>query len=160
MHNYGLTSFMQAKKLKSKECIDGFLQEQGITTFNSKNHNQVNTYIQENWEKFCSFVDRGLKNKTLHGQRVKLNSYFDEQKQYKEAVRAEFEALNLTQEQKKLLSYIRHNGASQIHSFLQKNGYSVPKKEMSYHSKTLRFLPIVDAAIAAGFEIKTKENDV
>lgn len=83
MYNYGLTSFIQAKKLKSKECIDGFLKEDGITTFNYKNYKQVNEYIQHNWERFCSFVEIGsIWRKPIEKDYLEAREWIDKQLKY------------------------------------------------------------------------------
>lgn len=153
MYNYGLVKFLEAKKLKSNECINAFLTSEGITDFNSKHHNRVNNYIENHWEKFCSFVDRGIKNGTLQGKAVKLNTYFDEQREYYNLVNNEFKEANLTPKQQHLLNIIRKKGVGVVHAFLQKKSIQPVKKDMNYKSKLLQWLPLVNQAIDNGITI-------
>lgn len=151
MYNYGIVRFLQAKQLKSKECIDGFLISEGITNFTSKNHNRVNKYIESNWTKFAAYCDKGLKSGELQGKAVKFNYYYDEQREYKEKVRQEYEALNLTPLQKSILKRItKEFGVGFLQSFLQKKGITPVGKNMDYFSKTLQWMDLVNLAIEHG----------
>ena len=143
MYSIGLQSFMTAKKLKSKQTIDAFLKEQGVTKFTSKNHYQVNNYIENNWLKFASFVDKGLKNGTLSGTPVKLNTYFDEQRQRKETINAEFKSF--TKEELNLINLLKKydclSQMSKTHSFFNKRGIKLPSRSEDGVSKAMLQLP-------------------
>lgn len=153
MYNYGLVKFLQAKKLKSDECINAFLKSDNITEFTSKNHNRVNNYIQNNWTRFCSFVDMGIKEGTLQGKAIKLNTYFDKERERKKAVKIEFSNANLTDQQKKILKEIKKNGVGILHSKMMKSGIKPVSKNYECVSKTLQWLPIVNQAIENGISI-------
>jgi len=141
MYNIGLQRFLQAKSLKSKETIDKFLIHCNITEFNSKNHNRVNNYIENNWNKFANFCDKGIKSGELKGVAVKLNTYFDEQYERNLIVQNEYEEVNLTIEEEKVLKYIKKEGIGKVHSFLMKNGIQPCGKNYDLTSKTLQWLP-------------------
>ena len=151
MYNYGLVKFLQAKKLKSNECINAFLTAEGITDFQAKHHHRVNDYIENNWTKFASFVDRGIKDGTLHGKPVKLNTYYDEMEEYNNIVKNEFKEANLNQQQQELFDYIRRKGVGKLMSFLMKKEVVPTRKDLSFKSKTLRWMPLVNQAIENGF---------
>ena len=152
MYNQGLAQFIQTKKLKANECINSFLKANEVTDFTAKNHNRVNGYIEKNWTKFASFVDNGIKNGTLSGQRIKLNSYYQEQKERVNIVKGEFINLELTNEQKLIINHIKVNGVSKIQSFLQKQGINPLPKDYSFTSKQLQWMPLVNQAIQNNFK--------
>lgn len=155
MYNYGLVQFLQAKKLKSKECIDKFLLSEGITNFTSKNHNRVNNYIQNNWIKFAAFCDKGIKSGELNGEAVRLNYSFEEQRNYHNKVKEEFESLNLTPLQKAILNKIKKEyGVGFLQAFLNRKGLKSGGKNLSYHSKNLQWLDVVNNAINNGFNFE------
>jgi flagellar motility protein MotE (MotC chaperone) len=153
MYNYGLVKFLQAKKLKSNECINAFLKAEDITEFTAKHHNRVNSYIEKHWTKFSSFVDRGIKDGTLQGKAVKLNTYFDEQREYRSAVKSEFENANLTAEQQKILNEIKQNGVGKLQSVMMKAGVNPVGKNYECKAKILQWLPVVNQAIENGISI-------
>lgn len=153
MYNYGLVKFLQAKKLKSNECINAFLKSEGISGFTAKHHNRVNNYIEKHWIKFSSFVDKGIKDGILQGKSVKLNTYFDEQREYKNAVKAELKNANLTAEQQKMLNEIKQNGVGKIQSIMMKSGINPVGKNLECKSKNLQWLPVVNQAIENGISI-------
>jgi len=134
MYSYGLQSFLQRKKLKSNQAINLFLQSQGITTFTAKNHNRVNEYIQNNWTKFATFIDKALKAGLLEGERVKLNYYFDEQREFKENAKAVTESL--TPDQKRVWDAVRKYDDpvrfSYSSSFFSKRGMGTLPKNAEY----------------------------
>lgn len=150
-YSYGLVRFLQAKKLKSKECINAFLLSEGITTFTAKQEGRCSAYIESNWTKFASFVDRGMKDGVLQGTPVKLNHHFDELRERKAVVAREFEAANLTESEKELIKFIRDNGIQAIQSFLMKNNIKPEKKETGYTSKLLQWRPLIKQAIQHNF---------
>ena len=153
MYNYGLVKFLQAKKLKSNECINAFLKSEGVTEFTAKHHNRVNSYIEKHWTKFASFVDRGIKDGTLQGKAVKLNTYYDEQNEYRNIVKNEYKEAKLTAEQQKILDKIRKNGGGKLQSAMMKAGINPVRKNYEYKSKTLQWLPVVNQAIENGISI-------
>ncbi len=127
MYNRGLEVFMHNKQLKSQDTINQFLQSEGITEFTAKNHIRVNNYIEKHWTKFASFVDSGIKSGKLKGKAVKLNHYFDEQREWKEKAKAERNLL--TDEENKLYNIIRRFDDSwgKVTSFFAKRGINLPK---------------------------------
>ncbi len=149
MYNRGLIKFMERKKLSSRQAIGGFLASEGVT-ISRHDYRKVNSYIQDNWVKFCSFVDRGLQEGILQGKRVKLNTYYDEQEAYRARVTAERESVVLNDEQKRLLDYIKANGVSQIQSVMMLQGIQPVKKNYDYESKYLQWLPLADQMIEHG----------
>lgn len=153
MYNYGLVKFLQAKKLKSKECINAFLESNGVTTFQAKHHNRVNDYLEKHWVKFASFVDRGIKDGTLKGKAIKLNTFYDEREEYFALVKNEFKEVNLTAEQQKILDNIRRNGIGALQSAMMKMGVQPYKKDYKYKSKILQWLPVVNQAIENGISV-------
>jgi hypothetical protein len=153
MYSYGLVKFLQAKKLKSAEAINSFLKSEGITNYTAKHHHRVNSYIQKNWTKFATFIDKEIKNGNLKGSAVKLNHYYDEQREYKNEVRNEFVNANLTVDQEMLLNYIKEYGVGSVHSFLNKKGIIGLGKDPNYKSKKLQWLPVVNKAIENGIDI-------
>jgi hypothetical protein len=153
MYYYGLVKFLQAKKLKSNECINAFLISEGITDFTAKNHNRVNEYIDKHWIKFAAFVDKSIKNGNIQGKAVKLNTYYDEKAEWLRLVKNEFEEVKLTKEESDLLGKIKNKGVSHIQSFLHNKGVTGLGKDYSYKSKTLQWLPLVKKAIENGYSI-------
>jgi hypothetical protein len=148
MYNYGLVKFLEAKKLKSNEAINGFLIESGVTEFTAKHHNRVNAYIQANWTRFCSWVDKGLREGTLNGKSVKLNTYYDEIKERQAEIFEEYRSLNLSKEQEELLNIVFEDNFQSAQSFLSKiKNTIIEKKNQTYTSNKLRFLPIVNQII-------------
>ena len=142
MYSIGLQSFMTAKKLKSKQVIDAFLKKQGVINFTSKNHHRVNSYIDNNWLKFATFVDKGLKDGTLSGKPIKLNTYFDEQRKRQDAINAEFKSFS--KEELTLINFLRKNddfsNLSKTNSFFNKKGIYLPKGQEGF-SKAMCHLP-------------------
>lgn len=160
MYYYGLMKFMEYKKLHAKQCINAFLESEGITEFNHKNGLKVSNHIANNWTKFASFVDRGLKNGTLNGQRVKLNTEYDRIAEHRRKTKEEFESLNLSDEEELLLDLVYKEGKyrNQIHSFLNKLGLQPVKHNYDCHARKLRCLPLVKQAIEHGFMETLKES--
>jgi hypothetical protein len=159
MYNQGLIKFIQAKRLSSTQCINSFLISEGITNFSAKNHNRVNSYIETNWTKFASFVDKELKNGNLKGRAIKLNTYFDEQRERKEKVKDEYNSIELSIQQQQLLFRIRKEGIGFIQSFLMKNGIKPLPKDSSFTSKVLSWLPLVNQAIENDIIISNTYNE-
>ncbi len=153
-YDYGLVRFIQAKKLKSTECINAFLKSEGITDFTAKNHSRVNGYIKKNWTKFASFCDRGIKDGALTGRPVKLNISYDIEREYKDAVKNELETIKLTSGQQEFLAEIKQNGVGKLQSEMMKAGINPVGKDLKYKSRSLQWLPIVNQAIASGIIIK------
>lgn len=142
MYSIGLERFMQAKKLKSQDTINQFLQSEGITEFTPKNHLKVNNYIQKHWTKFASFVDAGIKSGKLQGKAVKLNYYYDEQRERNEIVKKERDLL--TKEENDLYNLMRKYDSgvsfSRTASFFAKKGFNLPKNSDAI-SKAARSQP-------------------
>jgi|CXWL01.1.fsa_nt_gi hypothetical protein len=154
MYNYGLVKFLQAKKLKSNECINAFLTSEGVREFTAKHHNRVNSYIEKHWTKFSSFVDKGIKDGTLQGKAVKLNTYFDEVREYSAAVKKELEEVKLSVEQQNVLDEIKKSGIGKLQSIMMKEGINPVGKNYNYKSKSLQWLPIVNQVIENGIKIE------
>lgn len=148
MYSRGITTFLKAKHVNIK-AIDKFLEAEGISAFTSKNHMKSSAYIQKNWEKFATFIDKSIKNKTISGKAVKLNVYYSEQKARTERIKKELE--NIDEETKQYISYIKKNGVSKIQSFLSKKGINPAGKDYSYIS-VLQWLPLIKQAIDNNFK--------
>jgi hypothetical protein len=147
MYSYGLVQFLQAKKLKSNECINAFLKSENVSEFTAKNHNRVNIYIEKHWNKFASFVDRGIKNGDLKGKPVKLNHHFDEQRERNERIKKEFQDVNLNSEQQRIINEIKKDGVGKFQSAMMKEGINPVGKDYAFESKTLQWLPLVNQII-------------
>lgn len=143
MYNWGIRSFLEAKRVKPYEGIKLFLEREKVD-FNYKKYDKVNVYIQNNWNKFSTFIDQALKNKELKGTPIKLNTYFDEKRERDEIVRNEFKDANLSPEEEKVFRHIKKNyGPDKVQSFLAKKGLGTIPKDRSYVSKTLQHMPNV-----------------
>ena len=152
--NYGIEKFLSVKKLNGKEVINGFLESENVLAFDFGNKRMVNEYIQKHFTKFASFCDKGIKNGDFKGLDVKLNSYYDERKEYRERVKKEYESMNLSKLQKDILKYIskNFNNAGFLQSFLNKKGIiKTGGKNLEYFSKTLQWIDVVNLAIENGF---------
>jgi len=158
MYNYGLTKFLQAKNLKSNQAINAFLKSEGCD-FTAKNHNRVNNYLQSNWNKWATFVDKGLKDGTLSGTSKKLNHYFDEEKERRERVNKEFKEIDLTPEQMKVFDFMKEHGVGKIQSILMKSGFSAPGKNYEYESRKLQWLPLVNKVIESEIDLNIIDED-
>lgn len=143
MYNYGLLRFLKAKQVKPSEAIHLFLQNENITDFKPKNHNRVNDYIQNNWVKFSSFVDKSIKDGILKGKPVKLNTYFQEQHERNQVVIGEFKSVTLTAQEKKIIM-LENWQLGAVHSFFSKNNIDIPKRDESFTSKKLQKMPIIE----------------
>lgn len=142
MYNYGITSFLQAKSVEAKQAIVKFLEEENVTAFTHKNHNRVNEYVQANWIKFSSFIDKSIKSGKIKGNAVKLNTYFDEKRERDLKVKSEFQGVHLSNEERRILSLPSYHFGI-IQSVLAKNGIEAPKKDQSFTSKRLQKLPYI-----------------
>ena len=146
MYNIGLDNFLRAKQLKSKATIDSFLLSQNITSFTSKNHNRVNNYIQNNWIKFASFVDKGLKSGTLEGKAVKLNTYYDEQREYNNQRKTEINTLSseLIKFSHIVKKYDSIRNLSHMRTFCMNNNIPLPRRLEEGNSHLYKSSPILN----------------
>jgi sulfur relay (sulfurtransferase) DsrC/TusE family protein len=143
MYNWGIISFLQDKSVNTRKGIQAFILKEGVD-FNPNHYDKVNNYIQKNWNKFSTFIDKAIKSGELKGTPVKLNTHFDEKRERDEIVRNEFKYANLSPEEEKVLRHIRKNyGPDKVQSFLAKRGISTMPKDKSYTSKTLQHMPNV-----------------
>ena len=149
MINHGITSFLYMKKVKEKEGIKAFLTHQQVNVGINR-HNEVNDYIQSNWSKFASFIDNSIKNGTLKGKAVKLNTHFDEERQRVNQIIAEKKAAKLTAQEDRILRKISKNGIGIL------KGYHAGglKKDYSFTSKNMQWLPVIRKAIELGFKLE------
>lgn len=141
MFNYGLVKFLQAKKLKSNEAINAYLNHKGIVEFSAKNHNRVNDFLEKNWSNFAQFIDKSIKDGTIKGERVRLNYHFEQQRDRHLEVKKEFENENLSKDEEFLLNQTTF--FSKIFSFINKKGFKTPAKNYDYTSKKLQSMPII-----------------
>jgi hypothetical protein len=151
MYSIGLEKFIQAKKLSSKEVINLFLEHESITDFNANNHKKVNDYIQNNWNKFATFVDKSLKDGVVQGERIKLNTYFDEQKEFRDKCKIEEsiisnEEMHLINIIKKYDDIIQFN---KCHSFLNKRNVKLPSNQEG-DSRKYKVLPKIKFILELG----------
>jgi hypothetical protein len=151
MYSIGLEKFIQAKRLKSKEVINLFLEHESITDFNANNHNKVNNYIQNNWNKFATFVDKSIKNGIIRGERVKLNSYFDEQVEFRRKCKTE--ESTISNEEMKLINIIKNYDniiqLNKCHSFLNKRNIKLPANQEGC-SRKYKILPKIKFILELG----------
>ena len=141
MYNYGILRFLGAKSVKVKPAIKAFLESENAP-FTPNNVNKVNNYIQSNWTRFSSFIDKSIKSGVLNGHAVKLNTYYDELRDRKNEISSEFEKENLTKEEIKIIT-LNINEWGQVQSFVSKKGLVYPPKNYEYTSKRLQNMPII-----------------
>ena len=158
MYYRGLQRFMEYKHLKPKECIGKFLESQKVD-FSHRNHRKVNKYISENWNRFATFVDKGLKSGELKGKDIKLNHYYDERKERKEMVNREYD--NISDEVKDFFKVIKKHDdpmrLSKCSSFLGKKGYNLPRNDEGV-SLIKRVLPKLEYMIDSGYKDEIIEH--
>lgn len=146
--NRGLIAFIKAKKLDYNQVVSLFMSEQsdigGIG---------AHKYIDRNWNKFATFVDRGIKSGKLKGKDIKLNTYYSEQKEYQNKTKAEFELANLTDEEQELLNYIQENGPGRLQNKLIALRIKGLGKDLSYTSKKLQWLRLVKLFISNNLQL-------
>ena len=142
MYSYGLKIFAQAKKLDLRETISKFLEQEKITKFTVNNHNKVNNYIQNNWIKFATFVDKGIKSGLLKGKVIKLNTYFDEQREFKNNCKKEIKLI--TKEEMQLITLISKYDdlmhLSRTSSFFGRKNIKMPSNQEGF-SRKYKILP-------------------
>ena len=153
MYSTGLVKFLQAKKVRSNDAINSFLAAEGVLHFTARHHRQVDSYLQKNWTKFATFIDKEIRSGKLKGQAVKLNSYYDEQRERKEVVAREFLQADLSADQKRLLAYIKEYGEGSVQLFLIKKGITGLGKDHTYTSRKLQWLPLVNKALENEIDI-------
>lgn len=143
MYSKGLERFLQAKKVSSQQAINAFLQSKEITDFTAKNHFKVNGYINANFEAFATFVDQSIKNGTLKGKAVKLNTYWEAQRERSAMVGAEFH--NCNKHEIALYNTIgKFDGLihlSKTQSFFNKRGILLPGNNSEAISRIGKLLP-------------------
>lgn len=155
MYSYGLVRFLQAKKLKSKEAINAFLQSEGITAFTARQSYKADAYINKNWGKFHSFIDRSIKSGTISGQRVRLNYNYEIEEQREQQRRDEF--ATLSPEQNQFYSVIKKyddvTRLSKVASYIKKTyGVDLPKNSDGDHAtRALKMLPKIQFIIDNGW---------
>ena len=141
MWSRGIIVFCDKKKVAHIKAIKMFLSTYNPELLKDKQV-KANDCVQNNFEKFATFVDQKIKSGELKGTPVKLNTYFDEQRQRKDTVRKEFEDLNLSKEEQKLINLINDNKGIAA-SVIAKAGLSFPKQSESFISKKLSRLPVL-----------------
>lgn len=146
--NRGLMTFIAHKKLDYNQVVSLFMSEQTNT-----NGMRAHRYIQANWDKFATFVDKGLKSGRLKGKDIKLNTYYSEQKEYHNKIKAEFESVNLTEKEQELLNYIQENGPGKLQNKLIALGIKGLGKDLSYTSKKLQWLQLVRLFISNNLQL-------
>jgi hypothetical protein len=143
MYNKGLERFLQAKKVSSQKAINAFLQSKEITDFTAKNHFKVNGYINANFEAFATFVDQSIKNGTLTGKAVKLNTSWEIQRQRSAAIGAEFHDCNADEIAlyNDICKYDDCIHLSKTQSFFNKRGVLLPGNNHEAISRIGKLLP-------------------
>jgi hypothetical protein len=153
MYSYGLETFIQSKKLNSKEAINKFLEQEKITEFTAKNHNRVNNYIQNNWVKFATFIDKGIKSGLLKGKAIKLNYYFDEQREFKNNCKEEIKLI--TKEEMQLITLINKYDdlihLSRTSSFFGRKNMKMPSNQEGF-SRKYKILPKIQFILNSKFK--------
>lgn len=153
MLDRGLLSFLAAKNVKTNQAITMFLQSEEITGFTSRNHRQVNSYIQNNWNKFATFIDKSIKSGKLNGTPVKLNYYYEEERQRREAAQIEYNAMpdDVKRLWKLITKYDDKAKLSKCASFFGKRGLFFPKNDDTATSAIARNLPKLMYMIESGY---------
>lgn len=152
MYNTGIEVFLNLKKVNIREGVKAFIKHKGVKT-NPYDNYEASAYIQSNWEAFASFIDKSIKDGTLKGTAVKLNSYYQEQRQRNEMIRAQTKELNITKEEQRIFNRIKKEGPGFLYSFLMSNGVQPCKKDLTIISKTQQYLPLVRLALENNYNI-------
>lgn len=156
-YDYGTIAFLKAKKLNAKQTIQAYIKDQN-ESFSHNNIKKVNALISSNFSRFATFCDKAIKSGTLKGNAVKLNTYYDEQRERNEQVNKEYKEVSLSTDQECLLGIIKTDYcAAKLHSFITKQGFGIPKMDDSFTARRLRFLPTVNLVIELGID-KFKEH--
>lgn len=149
MYSTGLIHFLSVKQLKPKTTINAFLSSQNITSFTAKNHNRVNNYIQNNWIKFATFVDKGIKSGILEGKAIKLNTYYDEQREYTNQRKQEINTLSpdLLKFSNIVKKYDSLRDLSHLRRFCMDNNIPLPKRLEEGKSHLYKSSPVLNEVL-------------
>lgn len=144
--SYGLITFCEAKQLNLNEVVNAFIKEYKL-------QGDKNEAIQNNWQKFAAYVNKGLLSGSIKGKAVSVSNGSQEQKQ---ANREAYSAID--PELRKWWQYMTSKGynyATTVDGFLIAfyNAYSIgsslPKKcndDMQILKNKSRY----DGIVAAG----------
>jgi hypothetical protein len=140
-YNYGIVAFLNAKRVPAKQAVKLFLEHCGKKC-SYRDYRNASDYIQANWNRFATFIDKALLSGELKGQRVKLNTYYEEQAERNREIAQEFKSVELSKEEKAILNIPSHEFGV-VHSVIAKAGFKSPQKEYSYTSKKLQNMPLI-----------------
>jgi hypothetical protein len=159
MISRGITVFLHKKNVSLYTALSLYLQYLGITNVKMTNHNKINKLIDSDWTKFATFIDKSIKSGKIKGNDIKLNTYYDEQRQYKEQSKQMFNSLSdeerfVYTSLKKLDDY-RHYSIQQ--SFFNKKGVKLPSNTDGL-TKIEQVLPRVVAITQSEYYEEFKEH--
>ena len=157
MYSRGLQNFLQKKKVKSSKVIAAFLKEQEVVDFTHKNHRKVNNYLQDNWSKFASFVDKGIKSGEFRGDSKPINpSLWKEVKEENIQKEEEFQRFNSLSGQEKKLYKILKERDDLIHlgcciSFFHDKEFRIPQQDYNAVTRKGKIIPKLQAISRSGY---------
>jgi len=138
--NRGLEAFIHAKQLNAKKTISDFLESQNEKFCGIR---KAEIFIQNNWNKFASFVDKGLKAGTLTGRDVRLNYGYEEQAKRNALIREEEKML--TNDEFELYLLLKKKAPitvfSKASSFFNKRGFNIPANNNEATARALKCQP-------------------
>ncbi len=114
--------------------------------------------VQENWDNFATFVDKGIKSGDLQGEAVKLGHYYDEVRDRKRKVNEEFKNLNLSKDEKYII-----NTSIDILSSVLKKVYDIdkPKSSNRFTSKKLNSVfPVIEMFRGSEIEMENLADHI
>lgn len=148
---FGVLAFISQKELNDFKTVKAYIKKLGLQI--DPNSKKAANIINKNFVSFASFCDKSIKEGTLEGKAVKLNTYYDERREYKQQAYKEYKEANLTAEHEFLLSVIKKDlGCSKLSSFLAKNGIEHVEMDKSKAARRLQYLPIINLVIENGID--------
>ena len=139
MIDIGIANFLILKKVKVIEGVNLYLDHKEVK-FSKRNHRLVNSYIQENFPDFATFIDKSIKSGRLKGVSVKLNTAYEEarivSKERNELRLKILEHYGIKEDQ---ISTLRKQSEGMLDSFVMKMGYKRPDLKTEIRVPYLRF---------------------
>lgn len=167
--DYGIATFLGAKKVPLRAGINTYLKHKKLP-WTYRNVDKVTEYIQKNFSDFATFIDNALKNGTIEGERVRLNTAFQQAKKERADrmayIKAKVEEHGMTFGD---LNKLKCKSESELESFIRRHGHILgagPTPRIPYfvHALFFRDHPeLIEAALdykkAEKFSINPAKKD-
>lgn len=158
-YNRGINSFLGAKSLDPKKTVALFITHME-RNFKATNIHKSVALIEENWNRFATFVDKALTEGTLKGNRVPTyDGRFEEMKRENEERRAEYG--EETAEVRELFAFMqKHDPFPHISltmSFFAKRGYMLPANDQGKVSRIGKSSTKLQYILDSGYQDELKE---